>query len=268
MIPSAMQNVTVLGVPFFDGTADEAVALAKRGGLVVAPSGPGLTVDLMRDPAYRAAVTTAELALPDSGFMVLLWNVLGIFSGRKRLNRLSGLRFLRVLLEQPEVRERGASFWVMPSEKERDRNLAWLRANGFEGLTTEDCYVAPDYRWSEICQAGGELRDETLSGLIEERHPRWVFLNIGSGVQEPLGHWLRGRLPEKPAIICTGAAIAFLSGGQADIPPWADRLFLGWSLRVWRDPGTFLPRYARAFRLLPIVWRWRERLPPLRRPEA
>ena len=63
----------------------------------------------------------------------------------------------------------------MPSEMERDRNLAWLRANGFGGLTAEDCYVAPDYRRSETWETGGELRDEALAGLIDKRRPRWVF---------------------------------------------------------------------------------------------
>jgi UDP-N-acetyl-D-mannosaminuronic acid transferase (WecB/TagA/CpsF family) len=56
---------------------------------------------------------------------------------------------------------------------------------------------------------------------------RWGWV----GVQERLGYALRKQLSYKPAILCLGAAIAFLSGGQANIPNWADRLMLGW-LRV------------------------------------
>jgi UDP-N-acetyl-D-mannosaminuronic acid transferase (WecB/TagA/CpsF family) len=254
---------TILGVRFFEGTEDEMMGRARGGGLIVAPSGPGLTMDLARDPAYRTAVTTADLALPDSGFMVLLWNLLGAGGKRNRLRRVSGLRFLRRLLQEPELRAPGATFWVMPSAGERDRNLNWLRLQGFAPLSADDCYLAPDYREPRHRTADGSLADENLARAIEARHPRWIFLNIGSGVQEPLGHWLRGRLSTKPAIICSGAAIAFLSGGQADIPPWADRFYLGWLLRVWRKPGTFLPRYVRALGLLPVLLRWRDELPPL-----
>ena len=261
-----MKTQTILGVRFSDGTEEEVIARAHAGGLIVAPSGPGLTGDLARDPAYRAAVTTADLALPDSGFMVLIWNVLGLFGGRKRLGRMSGLRFLRLLLPEREVQAAGASFWAMPTSEERDRNLAWLRSNGFGHLTADDCYVAPDYRKSGHRGGKGELTDEALARAIEERRPSWIFLNIGSGVQEPLGHWLRGRLPYKPAIVCSGAAIAFLAGGQADIPAWADRFYLGWLLRVLREPKTFLPRYVKAFGLLPVLLRWQDELPPFRAP--
>ncbi len=50
-------------------------------------------------------------------------------------------------------------------------------------------------------------------------------------MQERLGYALRKQLSYKPAILCLGAAIAFLSGGQANIPNWADRLMLGWLFR-------------------------------------
>jgi UDP-N-acetyl-D-mannosaminuronic acid transferase (WecB/TagA/CpsF family) len=258
-----MKTQTVLGVRFFAELPDQGVALAKAGGLIVAPSGPGLVMDLARDPAYRAAVTTADLALPDSGFMVLIWNFLGLFARRQQLDRLSGLRFLRLLIQDPDVQAVGASFWVMPSEVERDRNLAWLRLNGFDHLGVDDCYVAPDYRRVGHRNANGELTDEALARVIEGRRPRWIFLNIGSGTQEPLGHWLRNKVSGSPAIVCTGAAIAFLTGGQVAIAPWADRLYLGWLLRVLHSPRSFFPRYFKAFRLISLLVRWKDRLPPL-----
>lgn len=251
----------ILGVSFFDGTEAEALARARNGGLIVAPSGPGLADDLRIDPAYRAAVTTADLALPDSGFMVLIWNLLGCTGGRRKMKRFSGLKFLRLVLSQPDVQQRGASFWVMPSREEGDRNVAWLRANGFHELDMDDTYVAPDYRGQWKRNDRGELADEDLAKAIEARRPRWVFLNVGSGVQEPLGDWLRKRLDGRPAIVCSGAAIAFLTGGQVDIPPWADRHYLGWLLRILRQPCTFIPRYFRALGLLPLMLRWGEGLP-------
>jgi UDP-N-acetyl-D-mannosaminuronic acid transferase (WecB/TagA/CpsF family) len=263
-----MKTQTVLGVPFFAEPPGLVLETARAGGLIVAPSGPGLVVDLARDPAYRTAVTTADLALPDSGFMALIWNFLGLFARRQRLKRLSGLRFLRMLMGDADVQVAGATFWVMPSEEERDRNLAWLRLNGFNHLGVDDCYVAPDYRRGGHRNANGDLTDEVLAQLIEDRAPQWVILNIGSGTQEPLGHWLRSRLSGNPSIVCTGAAIAFLTGGQVAISPWADRLFLGWLLRVMHSPRSFFPRYIKALYLVPVLVRWQSQLPPLKAANA
>jgi hypothetical protein len=166
-----------------------------------------------------------------------------------------------MLLAQADVQEKGAAFWVMPSREEGDRNVSWLRCNGFRDIAAGDIYVAPNYRDGWKRGEHGELGDEALARAIEARRPKWVFLNVGSGVQEPLGHWLRSRLDFRPAIVCSGAAIAFLTGGQAGIPSWADRFYLGWLFRIVQKPGIFLPRYFKAFGLLPVLIRWREALP-------
>ncbi len=108
------------------------------------------------------------------------------------------------------------------------------------------------------------MEDAELLAVIERRRPVCIFVNVGSGVQEQLGWYLRKNLSYKPAILCTGAAIAFLTGGQAPIPPWADRYYLGWLLRIPRDPKRFGRRYLNAFKLVPLLVKYRERLPPLR----
>lgn len=259
----------VLGVDFFVGPLDKAVAQVvgtprlhgeggelepETGGLVVAPSAPGLAVDLVVAPSYREALTTASLVLTDSGFMVLLWSAL---TG-ERLPRHSGLKFLRAVLAHPRLKEPGAVFWVMPSAREDEHNREWLVKHGFP-VTAADTYVAPHY------PASGPIEDAELLRRIDERNPRIVMLAIGGGVQERLGLMLRDRLDGRPSILCLGAAIAFLTGGQANIPPWADKLVLGWLLRLVSNPGRFWRRYWEAIALAPLLSRYREKLPPLGR---
>jgi UDP-N-acetyl-D-mannosaminuronic acid transferase (WecB/TagA/CpsF family) len=245
----------VLGIDFYIGSSQAAVDLAVEDGtqarLVVAPSGPGLAVDLVRSVAYRQALTTADLVLTDSGFMVLEWQLV---SGQK-LPRLSGLKYLIMVLERPELRRPGAVFWVMPSKAEAERNVAWLKAQGFP-LVAEDIYIAPVY-------GAGAIIDEVLVEQIKARGPRVVMLAIGGGVQERLGLMLRERIGVGASILCLGAAIAFLTGGQANIPPWADRMFLGWFMRILTDPKRFGSRYWQALALAPLLWRHRDKLPPL-----
>lgn len=236
---------------FFVGDLAEATERALAGGLVVAPAAPGLAVDLVKSRAYREALTTADLAITDSGYMVLLWRAL---TGEK-LPRLSGLKLMRALLEREELKAPGAVFWVMPSAEDSARNLAWLRTHGF-AVTEDDAYLAPHY-------APGPILDRELIARIEARRPRVVMLAIGGGVQERLGLGLRERLSFRPGILCLGAAIAFITGGQANIPPWADRMILGWLFRLLVDPRRFWRRYWAALPLALLLRRHRDRLPDL-----
>lgn len=247
--PSPVRRI--LGVDFFVGTIEQATERAVAGGLVVAPSAPGLAVDLVKSPSYREALTTADLAITDSGYMVLLWR---LFTGEK-LPRHSGLKLIRAVLAREDLKAPGAIFWVMPSAEESARNLAWLRGQGF-ATTEADTYLAPHYK-------PGPIHDPELLARIEARRPRVVMLAIGGGVQERLGCGLREKLSSRPGILCLGAAIAFLTGGQANIPPWADRLMLGWLLRLLSSPRKFWRRYWDALRLASILRRCRERLPDL-----
>ena len=163
--------------------------------------------------------------------------------------------FLRAVLLRPELKKEGAVFWVMPSQEEARRNFEWLGKQGFRN-SPEDCYIAPHY--------GGAVGDDELLRRIETRKPRIVVLAIGGGVQEQLGHFLARRLSYRPGIFCTGAAIAFLSGGQANIPAWIDTIMLAWLWRILYSPRRYAGRYWQAWGLFPILWRNREKMPPLR----
>lgn len=230
-----------------DGLLD----LAARGGLVAVPSAPVLA-RLSSDPDHWDAVYGCDFAIADSGYMVLLWALL---RGRG-LARISGLRFLQELLRRPALREPGATLWVMPSQADADANRAWLAAQGI-AVGEEEAPVAPRY-------PAGPVEDPGLLARIEALRPRYVVLCIGGGVQERLGHYLRSRLGYRPAILCTGAAIAFLSGRQVRIPGWADRLFLGWLIRSLADPLRFPARLLRSVKLAWMIARFGER--PVPRP--
>jgi UDP-N-acetyl-D-mannosaminuronic acid transferase (WecB/TagA/CpsF family) len=247
LVPSDLHRM-ILGVRFFVGNASQAVAAGMLGGLVVAPAAPSL-LDLCEEGDYRQALLQSDLAIADSGFMVMLWNALA----PDRIQRVSGLKYLKLLLLQPKFRKPGATFWVMPSQESLRRNLAWLRARGVHG-DEEDCYVAPQYGSGPIC-------DETLLKLINDRRPAHVIITLGGGVQERLGFFLKHGCHFRPSIHCVGAAIGFLTGEQVRIPNWADDWKLGWLFRCVHSPKRFVPRYIKAFRLALVLWRFRERLP-------
>ncbi len=238
----------ILGIRFFIGTAQGAInEISRHGGLVVVPAAPALK-NLSHDQQYRDALLGADFAVADSALMVLLWNLIE----RNRIFKLSGLKYLRVLIEQEQFRQPGNSFWVMPSPAAAERNAAWLRKSGIPVADT-DIYVAPIY--------GAEIHDPELLERLEGRRPKHLVLGIGGGTQERLGFYLRQNLNYRPAIHCVGAAIAFLSGDQVRIPVWVDQVGLGWLWRSISNPRRFVPRYWDARHLVPLMLRYRDRLP-------
>ena len=241
----------MLGISISSLSISDTVAQALSGGLILAPSGPGLC-DLKTDLHYREALENANINLPDSGLAILLARILGL----GKLPRTSGLGFLEALLENTALRKPNATFWVMPSEEAQARNIAWLKSKQIP-VAEHNCFIAPVY------PRIGPVMDGSLLEAINKQKPLFVFVCTGSGTQEKLGFWLKQNLPYHPTICCIGAAIGFLSGDQIRIPKWADRLCLGWLLRSLSEPTKFIPRYAKAMRLIWLILRYRDKTPPM-----
>jgi N-acetylglucosaminyldiphosphoundecaprenol N-acetyl-beta-D-mannosaminyltransferase len=242
---------TVLGIRFLNAPASDAIALLAKGGLMVVPSAPVLTM-LDTNLECRRALEASDFAIVDSAYLALLWRLLK----GKRLTRVSGLEFIRRFVAAPDARKRGSLFLVNPTDEDRDANLSMLREKDFD-VSVDECYTAPLYE-------RGAVRDNTLLQLIEAKRPRYVLLNLGGGVQEPLGRFLKQSMSYSAAIICTGAAIAFLTGRQARISPRADAWGLGWLMRSLSDPARFVPRYLSSIRLASLVLKHGSHMPPTR----
>jgi UDP-N-acetyl-D-mannosaminuronic acid transferase (WecB/TagA/CpsF family) len=252
MTPQTLpQTHRILGIDFFDGSARAAIEIMRNGGVLVVPAAPALK-DLDRNPGYRDALLNADLVLTDSAFMVLIWNRLQ----STPIKRLSGLEYLRELLQQPDARQPGNTFWIMASPTSAERNLAWLSAQRIT-VPGDHIYMAPIY-------GSGPIADAALVDRLNQLRPQHIVVTVGGGTQERLGLYLKRSLNYRPAIHCIGAAIAFLSGDQVHIPVWADKFYLGWLLRSLSEPKRFVPRYLDAFRLYPLMRRYRDRLPDLK----
>ncbi|MGO9339689.1 MAG: WecB/TagA/CpsF family glycosyltransferase [Terracidiphilus sp.] len=240
----------ILGIRFIVGNAHDVIDLvSSNGGLVVVPAAPALT-NLSHDKEYREALLGADFALADSALMVALWNLIE----GDAIPKLSGLKYLRALIERPEFCAAGSSFWIMPTAPSALRNVNWLNDNDVH-VAPENVYLAPMY--------GAAVEDEVLLHQLETRRPRHIIVGLGGGTQERLGLYLRRNLNYKPAIHCIGAAIAFLSGDQVRIPVWVDHAGLGWLWRSASDPPRFIPRYWAARHFATMLLRYRDRLPAM-----
>jgi UDP-N-acetyl-D-mannosaminuronic acid transferase (WecB/TagA/CpsF family) len=234
----------ILGVRFYISDLEGLLDMLPGAGLVVVPSAP-VMVHLEDDPAHREALEGADFAITDSGFMVGLW----LLRTGERIKRISGLRLLRSLFARGLFKAQGESFWIMPTEADSAANLAWLKAQGVQ-VGEGDSYVAPIY------PKAGAIADDFLVVELNSRRPQLVVIALSGGVQERLGWELRQKLSYKPAILCIGGAIAFLSGRQTAIPVWADRLAIGWIFRFVSQPRSFAAKVSEVDRLPGMIWKY------------
>ncbi len=261
-----MRTHTILGIKFFGGTSREAVdEISRKGGLLVAPAAPSM-INLCRDEEYRRALLASDLAIADSGLMVLLWK---LFTG-ETVPRISGLEHVKRLLEHESVRQPGAVLWVVATGSSGKKLLAFLQSRERTRLgaaphaleissgipvSEEDIFVAPKY--------GRPISDEALLQITSKNRPRHIVVAVGGGVQDKLGQYLLERLDYRPAIHCIGAALGFLTGDQVRIPDWADKHYVGWFFRSLAQPSVFVPRFWSARKLPWLIWKYKDRLPPL-----
>src|SRR5271163_1539635 len=175
----------ILGIEFFHGGASEAVERIRKGGLLVVPSGPGLS-SLPWEEDYREALLEADLVIADSGFMVMLWNLLE----SDNVARLSGLRYFTHLVADPEFRRQGAALYVMASEESARRNVGWLDRQGV-CIEPAQVYIAPDYSSGVV--------DPVLVKRIVAMRPRHIVITVGGGIQERLGLYIKRSVDYVPA---------------------------------------------------------------------
>ncbi|MDQ6655088.1 MAG: WecB/TagA/CpsF family glycosyltransferase [Verrucomicrobiota bacterium] len=249
----ARQRERVLGVSFFNNAVEDAVAeILWRKGCLVIPASPAL-IKLNYDKEFREALRKADVVLPDSGLLARLWK---LASGRK-LNKISGIDYLRCLCKEESFGRDPRTFVILPSEAAKEKAIAFFAGQGCSVLP-ENCPVISDPG------AGAGAQNHELLLKLEERRPQHVVIALHRRGQESLGIYLRDYLLYRPAIHCVGAALALLSGDQAAIPEWAQRYQLGWFSRLLSQPRMILPRFGIALALAGMVFRYRSEMPPLR----
>lgn len=253
----------ILGVNFYRKSCSDLIKNLPKNGLIAAPAAPAL-LNLVNDTGYQDALHAADINLVDSGLMALCWN---LTHPAQKIHRTSGYRFLKSLIETNYLHGEDKSFWLMASEKDRDLSIKWLNLEKMpEGmryahrfhknfhLKKEYFYICPHYHSHEI-------KDDQLLEILNRERPPFIIVNIGGGTQERLGHYLKNNLQYKPLIICTGAALGFLTGHQTPIPVWADQLYLGWLWRCIGNPKTFIPRYIKGLQFIPLFLKFHEQSP-------
>lgn len=244
-----MKFIKILGIKFLDGEYDTVRKYLNKNLFMVVPAAPGLA-EIDKNSNYYNAIRNSDFAIPDSGFMVLLY----LFFYKKKIKKLSGAKFLRIFINEKILKSKNKLFLIDPSEYESNLNKIYLNKIGIP-IRKKYQYIAPIYHNKNIddkrlCNYLNSLKDK----------PSFIMINLGGGVQEILGFYLKKNLNFKCSIICTGAAIAFLTGAQSKMPIFIDKIYMGWFYRIIKNPKIFLLRYIKAFRLVKIFKNYKKGL--------
>jgi N-acetylglucosaminyldiphosphoundecaprenol N-acetyl-beta-D-mannosaminyltransferase len=227
---------SIFGVKFYNIDFNQFIKM-KLNGLIVFPSGPGLS-NIYSDKIYHKSIKNSDIAFFDSGFFVLL---LRLFKGIK-VNKFSGYKFLKLFLNGYNDK----NFFVIEADKKTAKiNRKYLKKHNINVKNKQ--YIAPLYKKNSY------IIDVPLLKIIKKIKPSIILINLGGGTQEILGSYIKNNLKHRPLIICSGAAISFLTKQQAPITKFFDDIFLGWFIRIIFNPIIFLPRYLLAFKLFFVV---------------
>ena len=134
-------------------------------------------------------------------------------------------------------------FSIDPNINFSTSNYKYIKNLGIKNLYN---YCAPKYNIKN-------LSDLKLLKDIKRFKPDYIIVNIGGGVQEVLGLYIKKNSEIKTTILCTGAAISFFTKDQAPINNLIDKYYLGWLTRLIFNPIIFFKKYIVGLRLIPMV---------------
>jgi len=237
-----MREINIFDIKFIDGEMHEIYNEIEKGGFMIAPSAPSLTL-LEIDESYRASMKNSNFAIFDSSFLCLSL----LFMHGVKVKKISGLRFLKYFLKKIKDYEKDNLFLIEPTLLDMQKNRFLINSHGYQ-LQKSHQYLAPIYN-------KGLIKDRELLAILEKHKPKWILINLGGGVQERLADFIQSNVSFKPSILCTGAAIAFITGEQAKIPNWIDKIYLGWLIRCIVDGKQFIPRYIKGFKVVLMLIR-------------
>lgn len=229
-------KVEIFGIKFENISKDKVLNPINLNGLLTFPAAPAL-VNIFKDKKYYLSLKNSDYVFFDSGYLCLILRIIKNI----HVNKLSGFLFLKKLIQNLK-NSKFKILLVDPNSESSKRNKYFLKKKHIKNLYN---YIAPIYN--------DNFEDKILLKKIKKIDPKFIIINLGGGVQEKLGLYLKNNTKKNITIICTGAALAFLTGDQAKIPHFIDKLYLGWLFRIIFNPRLYFLRYLHSFKLLFMV---------------
>jgi N-acetylglucosaminyldiphosphoundecaprenol N-acetyl-beta-D-mannosaminyltransferase len=208
---------------------DTTIAGDGRGYLTAAAV--NLVMSAHEDPAVRAAVLGATLAVPDG--QPLVWALHAL--GHARATRVYGPDLMALYCARAAAA--GTPIYLYGGRDESALELLERRLHErFPGLQIAGGH-SPPFRTLTLAEEDQVIAEIDGSGAAV------VWVGIGQPKQELWMARMRPRL-SAPLLVGVGAAFDFHAGLVSQAPPWMQRNGLEWTYRLYREPRRLWRRYA------------------------
>jgi N-acetylglucosaminyldiphosphoundecaprenol N-acetyl-beta-D-mannosaminyltransferase len=209
---------------------DATIAGDGRGYLTAAAV--NLVMSAHEDPAVRAAVLGATLAVPDG--QPLVWALHAL--GHARATRVYGPDLMALYCTRAAAA--GTPIYLYGGRDQSALELLERRLHErFPGLQIAGGH-SPPFRTLTPAEEDRVIAEIDGSGAAV------VWVGTGQPKQELWMARMRPRL-SAPLLVGVGAAFDFHAGLVSQAPPWMQRNGLEWTYRLYREPRRLWRRYAR-----------------------
>jgi N-acetylglucosaminyldiphosphoundecaprenol N-acetyl-beta-D-mannosaminyltransferase len=235
--PPLPPRAAILGVPLaisdYEAVMDWMDAtIAADARAYVTAAAVNLVMSAREDPATRAAVLGATLAVPDG--QPLVWALRAL--GHARATRVYGPDLMAHYCAR--AARAGTPMYLYGGRTPAALTLLEERLRArFPGLRIAGGY-SPPFR------ALSDDEETRARAAIDDSRAQVVWVGTGQPKQELWMHRLRPRL-RAPLLVGVGAAFDFHAGLVPQAPPWMGRNGLEWTYRLAREPRRLWRRYAR-----------------------
>lgn len=234
-----LRIVKFLNIKFFDSSYENIDKyLKKKGGYLVAPAASALA-NVYSDKSYLNSLQKSTVAIFDSGLFCLL----SLMFKFVKVKKFSGYKFINSFInDQRKIKCK--ILLLEPSTYSSKINNLYLKSHKFRFLKH---YICPLYQKNVI--------DKNLIKLINNYKPRFIIINIAGGTQEKLALYIKSNINWKIIIICSGAALSFLSDKKLKykITKYVDEMYLGWLFRLLNNPKFFGYRLMKSLQIIFLV---------------
>ena len=229
--------ISFYDIKFYNYNFKKIFRIINKGGYLVAPAASSLS-KILQNKQYYKSLKNSDVAILDSGFFCIL---LRIFK-KKKIRKLSGYLFLKSFLNL-KFKKNVKFLNIDPTKEESIVNYNYFVKK--KNIVNVISYCAPLYN--------KKINDIKLINLIKKEKPKYVIINIGGEIQEILAEYIRNKINYKISIMCTGAAIAFLTKKQAPLMnDKIDKFYLGWFVRLLHNPGKYYSRIISSIGLIKL----------------
>ena len=209
---------------------DALIAADGRGYLTAAAV--NLVMSAREDPATRAALLGATLAVPDG--QPLVWALKAL--GHARATRVYGPDLMALYCAR--AAQAATPLYLYGGRTPAALELLETRLRErFPGLQIAGSFSPPFHEPTAE-------EDERMIAAIDGSGAQVVWVGTGQPKQELWMHRMRPRL-RAPLLVGVGAAFDFHAGLVPQAPPWMGRSGLEWTYRLAREPRRLWRRYAR-----------------------